>query len=184
MEYPFTTIDVQILKLLEDTIRTIPDHPVKGIQFKDITPLLKNRDTLEITKRLLARPLRPLQADYIVGLESRGFLFGTSLAQDLHAGFIPVRKPNKLPADTISVTYQLEYGSDSVEMHKDAIEIGSRVIIHDDLIATGGTAAAATTLVKKLGGVVVGYSFILEIEALEGLNNLEKGVPVYSLLKV
>ena len=184
MEYPFQKIDEQILTLLEQTIRTIPDHPIKGIQFKDITPLLKNRDTLEITKRLLARPLRKLNADYIVGLESRGFLFGTSLAQDLHAGFIPVRKPKKLPAETISVTYELEYGTDSVEMHKDAIEKGVRVVIHDDLIATGGTAKAATELVKQLGGIVVGYSFILEIEALKGRELLEKDVPIYRLLKV
>ena len=184
MDYAFKVIDDQILRILEETIRTIPDHPVKGIQFKDITPLLKNRDTLEITKRLLARPLRSLQADYIVGLESRGFLFGTSLAQDLHAGFVPVRKPKKLPAETISVTYDLEYGSDSVEMHTDAIEKGARVVIHDDLIATGGTAAAATELVHRLGGQVVGYSFILEIEALQGVDRLKKDVPVYSLLKV
>lgn len=184
MDNVFKTIDDQILELLEQTIRTIPDHPVQGIQFKDITPLLKNRDTLEITNRLLARPLRPLHADYIVGLESRGFLFGPSIAQDLHAGFVPVRKPKKLPAQTISVSYQLEYGTDSVEMHTDAIEKGARVIIHDDLIATGGTAAAATQLVKKLGGTVVGYSFILEISALNGIGLLDPEVPVYSLLKV
>jgi len=184
MDYPFQKIDEQILELLHQTIRTIPDHPVQGIQFKDITPLLKNRDTLEITKRLLARPLRQLSVDYVVGLESRGFLFGTSLAQDLHSGFVPVRKPKKLPAETISVTYDLEYGTDSVEMHTDAIEKGSRVVIHDDLIATGGTAKAATELVNRLGGIVVGYSFILEIEALNGRDLLQKDVSVYSLLKV
>lgn len=183
MSRPFEPIDRDILKILKDSIRVIPDFPVKGILYKDITPLLKNRETLEITQRMLSRPFRGLNVDYVVGLESRGFLFGTNIAQDLHAGFIPVRKPNKLPSDKIRETYQLEYGNDSVEMHSDAIEKGARVLIHDDLIATGGTAKAATSLVKQLGGTIVGYSFLIELQALEGGNALEPGVPVHSLIR-
>lgn len=162
----------QIIKLLKENIRNIPDFPKPGIQFKDITPLLRNADTLELTSQVLARPFRHENIDYVVGLESRGFLFGTNLAQDLHAGFIPIRKPGKLPADTISATYALEYGEDTIEMHKDAFSEGDRILIHDDLIATGGSAKAATELVQKLGGTVVGYSFIIELEALEGCNVL------------
>jgi len=162
----------QIIDLLRRNIRNIPDFPKQGIQFKDITPLLKNPDTLELTSQVLARPFRHLDVDYVVGLESRGFLFGTNLAQDLHAGFIPIRKPGKLPADTISATYALEYGEDTIEMHTDAFNDGSRILIHDDLIATGGSAKAATELVEKLGGQVVGYSFIVELADLNGKANL------------
>lgn len=162
----------QIITLLKENIRNIPDFPKKGIQFKDITPLLQNPDTLELTSQVLARPFRHMDIDYVIGLESRGFLFGTNLAQDLHAGFIPIRKPGKLPADTVSATYELEYGEDTIEMHKDAFSEGARVLIHDDLIATGGSAKAATELVQKLGGEVVGYSFIIELAALNGCDQL------------
>lgn len=161
-----------ILDLIKANIRNIPDFPKSGIQFKDITPLLKNPDTLELTSQLLARPFREKKIDYVIGLESRGFLFGTNLAQDLHAGFIPIRKPGKLPADTISATYALEYGEDSIEIHSDAFSKGDRILIHDDLIATGGSAVAATELVEELGGVVVGYSFIVALKALDGKSNL------------
>lgn len=162
----------QIIALLKGNIRNIPDFPKPGIQFKDITPLLSNPDTLELTSQVLARPFRHQDIDYVVGLESRGFLFGTNLAQDLHAGFIPIRKPGKLPAETISATYALEYGEDTIEMHQDAFDNGDRILIHDDLIATGGSAKAATELVEKLGGVVVGYSFIVELAALNGKEQL------------
>lgn len=162
----------QIIELLKQNIRNIPDFPKDGIQFKDITPLLKNPDTLELTSQVLARPFRHMDIDYVVGLESRGFLFGTNLAQDLHAGFIPIRKPGKLPADTISATYALEYGEDTIEMHTDAFNNGARILIHDDLIATGGSAKAATELVEKLGGEVVGYSFIVELAELNGKTSL------------
>lgn len=162
----------EIISLLEKNIRNIPDFPKDGIQFKDITPLLKNPDTLELTSQVLARPFRHMDIDHVVGLESRGFLFGTNLAQDLHAGFVPIRKPGKLPAETISATYALEYGEDQIEMHKDAIADGDRVLIHDDLIATGGSAEAATELVQKMGGKVVGYSFIVELAALKGREKL------------
>lgn len=157
-----------IIDLLKFNIRNIPDFPKEGIQFKDITPLLKNPNTLELTSQVLARPFRDSNIDYVAGLESRGFLFGTNLAQDLHAGFIPIRKPGKLPAETISATYKLEYGQGSLEIHTDALEKGDRVLIHDDLIATGGSAKAATELVEKAGAWVVGYSFIIELNALQG----------------
>lgn len=161
-----------IIDLLKANIRNIPDFPQDGIQFKDITPLLKNADTLELTSQVLARPFRGKGIDHVVGLESRGFLFGTNLAQDLHAGFIPIRKPGKLPAEKIEASYELEYGEDVVEMHSDALQKGDRVLIHDDLIATGGSAKAATRLVEKLGATVVGYSFIIELAEFNGRKKL------------
>jgi adenine phosphoribosyltransferase len=167
----------KIIALLKENIRNIPDFPKPGIQFKDITPLLQNSNTLELTSQVLARPFRHRDIDYVVGLESRGFLFGTNLAQDLHAGFIPIRKPGKLPADTISATYALEYGEDTIEMHDDAFSEGDRILIHDDLIATGGSAKAATRLVEELGGDVVGYSFIIELKALQGCDQLPDEIP-------
>jgi adenine phosphoribosyltransferase len=170
------------LQLLKDNIRNIPDFPKPGIQFKDISPLLQNAKTLDLTSKLLAEPFRGHDIDYVIGLESRGFLFGTNLAQDLHAGFIPVRKPGKLPARTISATYDLEYGEDTLEMHADALKQGKNVLIHDDLIATGGSAKAVTELVEKLGGLVKGYSFIIELEGLNGKKNLLEDIPVEILL--
>jgi len=161
-------IEKSIKDFLLANIRTIPDFPETGIQFKDITPLLQNNDALQLTTFLLAKPFRNVPVDYVIGLESRGFLFGPGLAQQLDAGFIPVRKPDKLPAESVSATYELEYGVDSVEMHKDAFKEGARVLIHDDLIATGGTASAATELVSQLNGVVAGYSFIIELSQLQG----------------
>ncbi|NIT61252.1 MAG: adenine phosphoribosyltransferase [Aliifodinibius sp.] len=174
----------QIIALLKENIRNISDFPKPGIQFKDITPLLQNPDTLELTSQVLARPFRHMDIDYVIGLESRGFLFGTNLAQDLHAGFIPIRKPGKLPANTISATYALEYGEDTIEMHDDAFSEGDRILIHDDLIATGGSAEAATQLVEELGGVVVGYSFIIELEALQGSDKLPGDVPKEILISL
>lgn len=174
----------QIIALLKENIRNIPDFPKPGIQFKDITPLLQNPETLELTSQVLARPFRDKEIDYVVGLESRGFLFGTNLAQDLHAGFIPIRKPGKLPADTISATYALEYGEDTIEMHKDAFSKGDRILIHDDLIATGGSAKAATDLVEKLGGEVAGYSFIIALKALQGGKKLPDYVQKEVLLSL
>ncbi|MEX0723961.1 MAG: adenine phosphoribosyltransferase [Gracilimonas sp.] len=167
---------------ISETIRTIPDFPKKGIQFKDITTLLQDKRALELTSYMLAQPFRNKAVDVVVGLESRGFLFGTNLAQDLNAGFVPVRKPGKLPAKTLSETYALEYGQDSVEIHEDAIFKGSKVLIHDDLIATGGTASAATKLVELLGGEIVGYSFIIELSFLSGRDQLAKNVPVESII--
>ncbi|MDR8390933.1 adenine phosphoribosyltransferase [Aliifodinibius sp. S!AR15-10] len=178
------SVNEAVLELLESEIRNIPDFPKPGIDFKDITPLLKNPDTLELTSQMLARPFRHNSIDYVVGIESRGFLFGTNLAQDLHAGFIPVRKPGKLPSQTVSQTYALEYGEDKVEMHSDALPDGAKVIIHDDLIATGGSARAATQLVEKLGAQVVGYSFILELEALQGRDLLSPDAHYEVLISV
>ena len=166
------SVKKSILELLQSEIRNVPDFPKPGVDFKDITPLLKNPNTLELTSQLLARPYRHEQIDFVIGLESRGFLFGTNLAQDLHAGFIPIRKPGKLPAATLSATYALEYGKDTLEIHHDALSKGARVLIHDDLVATGGSARAATDLVRELGADVAGYSFIIELQALNGRKNL------------
>lgn len=174
--------DKETLLFLESRIRDIKDFPKPGIVFKDITPLLKDSETLNMTLRLLVRPFLHERAALVVGLESRGFLFGPSIAMQLHAGFVPIRKPNKLPSQTVSASYQLEYGEDKVEIHADAIIKGNRVIIHDDLIATGGTASAATELVERLGGEVVGYSFLIELKALEGRKKLKQGVPCKALL--
>ncbi|MDX1587253.1 MAG: adenine phosphoribosyltransferase [Balneolaceae bacterium] len=173
-----------IIDLLESNIRNIPDFPKEGIQFKDITPLLKNPDTLELTSRVLAHPFRNKKVDHVVGLESRGFLFGTNLAQDLHAGFVPIRKPGKLPAEVVSATYELEYGEDTLEIHTDALHEGDRVIIHDDLIATGGSAQAATELVEKLGAQVIGYSFIIELKALQGRKCLKPDADIEILISM
>jgi adenine phosphoribosyltransferase len=167
---------------ISETIRTIPDFPKEGIQFKDITTLLQDKRALELTSYMLVQSFRNKTVDIVVGLESRGFLFGTNLAQDLNAGFVPVRKPGKLPAKTLSETYALEYGEDSVEIHEDAIFKGAKVLIHDDLIATGGTASAATKLVERLGGKIVGYSFIIELSFLKGRDQLTKNVPIESII--
>lgn len=175
-------VEQSIKDFISENIRTIPDFPKEGIQFKDITTLLQDKRALELTSYMLAQPYRNKSVDYVVGLESRGFLFGTNLAQDLNAGFVPVRKPGKLPAKTLSETYELEYGEDSMEIHQDAIFEGAKVIIHDDLIATGGTASAASKLVQKLGGEVIGYSFIIELSFLNGRELLISDVPVDSII--
>lgn len=177
-------VEQSIKSLLLDNIRSVKDFPKPGIIFKDITPLLNDKHLLELTSMLLANPFRGKEVDHIAGLESRGFLFGTNLAQDLHAGFIPIRKPNKLPSDTEKVEYELEYGTDSLEIHTDAIQRGANVLIHDDLIATGGTAIAAAKLVQKLGGHIIGFSFVMDIGSLDGLSRLKDIAPCYSLLTV
>ncbi len=161
-----------ISEFILSKIRTIPDFPKPGIQFKDITTLLADKEALKLTTQTLTKPFLDKKIDVVVGLESRGFLFGTNIAELLEASFVPVRKPGKLPSEVISESYALEYGTDSVEMHVDAIKKGDRVLIHDDLIATGGTASAATRLVERLGGEVVGYSFIIELGFLNGRENL------------
>ncbi|MEO1023578.1 MAG: adenine phosphoribosyltransferase [Bacteroidota bacterium] len=176
-------VELSIRDYLINNIRTIPDFPSTGIQFKDITPLLEDSKALELTSFMLAQPFEGQPIDKVVGLESRGFLFGTNLAQDLHAGFVPVRKPGKLPYNHISEEYELEYGKGEVQIHSDAIQKGENVLIHDDLVATGGTAAAATRLVERLGGKVVGYSFIIELAFLKGTEHL-KSVPVHSILVI
>lgn len=156
---------------LEKYIRDIPDFPKPGILFKDITPLLLDPEAMrETLKRLLEGA--PKNIDKVVGMESRGFLFGMALAHELHCGFIPVRKPGKLPAPTIQQSFDLEYGSDILEIHEDAIQSGERILIHDDVLATGGTAEATGKLVEQLGGEVVQYNFLIELQALEGRKRL------------
>jgi adenine phosphoribosyltransferase len=175
-------VEQSIKEFISNTIRTIPDFPKDGIQFKDITTLLQDKQALVLTSYMLEKPFIGQAVDFVVGLESRGFLFGTNLAQDLNAGFVPVRKPGKLPAKSLSETYSLEYGEDSVEIHEDAIFEGAKVLIHDDLIATGGTAAAASNLIQRLGGEIIGYSFIIELSFLNGRDLLIPHVPVESII--
>lgn len=163
-------------------IRDIPDFPKPGILFRDITTLLADADALRHTIDLMAEQCANLDADYIVGIESRGFIFGMPLSYTLGVGFAPVRKPGKLPAAVHSAEYALEYGSDRVELHQDAFPPNSRVLIIDDLIATGGTAAAAADLVTKTGSSVVGFGFLIELLALEGRKQLPEA-PIVSLVQ-
>lgn len=166
---------------LKSLIRDVPDFPKPGILFRDITPLLGDADGFRATiNRFLAR-FADTPIDKVAGIESRGFLFGPVLAYQLGAGFVPIRKPKKLPAGTFREEYDLEYGTDAVEMHVDGVAKGERVVIVDDLIATGGTAMAAARLVERAGGTVVGLGFIVELAALEGRRKLN-GWPVTSLI--
>jgi adenine phosphoribosyltransferase len=158
---------------LRSLIRDIPDFPSAGIMFKDITPLLLDHEAVRFAVRELADWARPRQVDYVVAAEARGFILGAALALELDAGFVPARKPGKLPADTVSAEYILEYGVDALEMHADALAHGARVLIHDDLLATGGTALALAELVQELGGTVVGFAFLVELGFLEGRRRLE-----------
>ena len=161
------------MKTLEDYIRTIPDFPKKGIMFRDITTVLKSPDGLKLSIDEMTKLIGDTDFDVIVGSESRGFIFGMPIAYNLHKAFVPVRKPGKLPAETVSESYNLEYGTATIEIHKDAIKPGQKVIIVDDLIATGGTAQAAIRLVEKLGGQVVKCVFLIELAGLEGRKLLE-----------
>lgn len=163
-------------------VRTIPDFPKPGILFKDITPILGDVKLLDGATALLAEPYQGLGITKVLGMESRGFIFGPGLAQRLGAGFVPVRKQGKLPYDTVSKSYGLEYGTDVIEMHTDALHQGERVLIHDDVIATGGTAAACFSLVEAVGGAVVGFSFLMELAALNGRAKLPDQVPIHALL--
>ncbi|MBP1682956.1 MAG: apt [Ignavibacteriaceae bacterium] len=157
---------------LKKYIRSIRDFPIKGIMFRDITTLLKDPAAVKETLKQLLSHAEDKKVDKVVGIESRGFIFGAMLANQLNAGFVPVRKPGKLPAEKESQTYQLEYGLDKIEIHKDAINKGDKVLIHDDLLATGGTAEAACKLIEKLGGEVVKVSFIIELSFLNGREKL------------
>ena len=167
---------------LRKLIREVPDFPKPGINFYDITTLLKDPDGFEQTIDALTEQCRGMQIDTIIGIESRGFIFATPLAYQLGAGFIPVRKPKKLPAECVSVSYDLEYGQDSLEMHKDAIGKGQRVLIVDDLLATGGTAKAVVDLVEGVGGKVEALLFVIELNFLNGRDKFE-GHDVRSLIK-
>jgi len=167
---------------LKKMIREVPDFPKKGILFYDITTLLKDKAGFKRTIDSLTEQVRPLKPDVVLGIEARGFIFAPALAYNLGAGFVPVRKPNKLPADTERISYELEYGMDTLEMHKDAVKPGMRVLIADDLLATGGTALASARLVERLGGTVAAISFVIELEGLNGRDRL-RGYEVVSLLK-
>ena len=169
------------MKNLAGYIRNIPDFPVKGIQFKDITTLLKNGELFAEAVDHLYDPFREMEINKVVAIEARGLIFGAALAYKLNAGFIPIRKPGKLPAEVVREEYELEYGKDSLEIHRDAIEEGDKIIIVDDLLATGGTARACCRLVEKLNGDVVGLSFLIELTELNG-RKLLKGYNVYSLI--
>lgn len=166
---------------LKKLIREVPDFPKPGINFYDITTLLKDPAGFEETIDSLTELCRGLDVDTVIGVESRGFIFGAPLAYQLGVGFIPVRKPKKLPSDTVSVSYELEYGTDSLEMHKDAVGEGHNVLIVDDLLATGGTARAVVDLVEKVGGKVAGLIFAVELTFLNGRAKFE-GYNVKSLL--
>ncbi len=167
---------------LKAHIRDIPDFPKPGILFRDITPLLSNPASLQYSIDLFAEQVADYQPDYIAGIESRGFMFGMPLAYKMGIGFAPVRKPGKLPAAVHAASYALEYGTDTLELHQDAFPVGSRVLIVDDLIATGGTAAATYNLVKQTGSTVVGFGFVIELVALEGRRQLPS-VPITTLLQ-
>ncbi|MGQ2985432.1 adenine phosphoribosyltransferase [Flavobacterium sp.] len=166
---------------LNQYVRDIQDFPKPGIVFKDITPLLANPKAVKECMALLINNLRGRNIDVVVGVESRGFFFATLLAYELGAGFVPVRKPKKLPFETISASYELEYGTDTLEIHTDAIKNGDRVLIHDDVLATGGTAKAVCQLVEKLGGEIVQCNFLMELSFLNGRDKLA-GHEVYSPL--
>lgn len=166
---------------LKQLIREVPDFPKQGILFYDITTLLKDRAGFATLIDALSEYYISKRVDLVLGIEARGFIFGPALAYRLNAGFVPVRKPKKLPAETAKVTYQLEYGSDSLEIHKDAVQHAQRVIIVDDLLATGGTANATVQLVKSLGGEIAGLAFVVELDFLHGRKKLE-GHDVFSLL--
>jgi adenine phosphoribosyltransferase len=166
---------------LKQKIRHVPDFPKKGILFYDITTLLRDRDGFAQVVERLAAPYRHSGVDLVVGIESRGFILGGAVADRIGAGFVPVRKLGKLPAKAVRVTYDLEYGTDSLEMHEDAIASGQRVLVVDDLLATGGTARATLDLVKKLGGTVQGIAFLIELADLNGRAKLA-GENVFALL--
>jgi len=166
---------------LGDLIRDIPDFPKPGIIFKDITPLLANPGGLSLAVEYLTQPFRQSHVDLVVGAESRGFIFGTAVAQSLSAGFVPIRKPGKLPFDTYSESYELEYGTDQVEVHCDAIKPGDRVLLIDDVLATGGTMAACCRLAEKLGGEIIGAAVLIELTFLDGRSKLN-GRPLHSVL--
>lgn len=167
---------------LKQKIREIPDFPKAGILFYDVTTLLKDAEGLRQSIDLMAAPYADAGIDKVVGIESRGFILAPAIATLLRAGFVPVRKPGKLPAKTLEVAYDLEYGQDRIEVHEDAIEAGERVLIVDDLMATGGTAAAAVDLVRRLKGDLVGAAFLVELEFLRGRTKVP-GVEIFSLLK-
>lgn len=171
------------INFVKQAIRDVPDFPKPGILFKDITTAIKNPEIIQFLTEHLTDYYREKGINKVVGIESRGFIFGSILAQKLNAGFIPVRKPGKLPAETLKKTYFLEYGEDAVEIHKDAIQKGDIILLHDDLLATGGTALAALDLIRELGASKIYTNFLVELEFLNGIEKLKDFTEVYSLIK-
>jgi adenine phosphoribosyltransferase len=169
-----TTISTRVLQ----SLRAIPDYPKPGILFQDITPVLADRELFQDVISEMSRPFRQLQVTHVLGIEARGFILGGAIAASLGVGFVPARKPGKLPWERISESYDLEYGSDSLEAHRDAWTEGSRVVVVDDVLATGGTARAAGQLARALGGTLLGWSFLLEIGGLGGREKLQ-GAPCH-----
>ena len=174
---------LNVIDSVKDKIRAVENFPKEGIIFRDITTALKDHSTLITMIDYLCEQFKDVKIDYIAGIESRGFIFGMPMAYKLGAGFVPIRKPNKLPAETISQEYSLEYGTDKIEIHTDAIPNGANVLIVDDLLATGGTAEAACKLIKKTGGNLVGIAFLIELEALNGREKFDKDLKIVSMLK-
>ena len=171
------------LETIKNSIRNIPDYPKKGIQFKDITTALQNPEIFKETIGLLAEHYKNEQIDYVIGIESRGFIFASALAYILGCGFVPIRKSGKLPAEVISQEYELEYGTDKIEIHKDSLKKDSRVLIIDDLLATGGTTLAAAELVNKTGATITGFAFMIELKDLGAREKLEEYAKVFSLIE-
>ena len=171
------------IKDIETIIRDIPDFPEKGIIFKDITPVLKNPEAFKTVINMMCEPYRNKQINGIAGIESRGFIFGSAMALELGCSFIPIRKKGKLPYKTIEESYSLEYGTATIEIHTDALSQGDKIVVVDDLLATGGTAAATVALIKKLGGEISGISFMIELAFLNGKDKLPADI-VASLIKV
>ncbi|MEG0275422.1 MAG: adenine phosphoribosyltransferase [Coprobacillus sp.] len=167
---------------LKKYIADIVDFPTEGIVFRDVTPLMANKEAYQESIRLLSDYAKDKNVDVVVGPEARGFLFGCPVAIELNAGFVPVRKPGKLPRETVSKKYDLEYGHNEIFMHKDSIQAGQNVLIVDDLLATGGTVEAAVSLIEEMGGNVVGIAFLVELVDLKG-KDLLKGYDIYSVLK-
>lgn len=171
------------MKQLTDLIRDVPDFPKPGIMFKDFTPMLADPQGLALAVELMANPFRGKGVELVVGAESRGFIFGTAIAQALSAGFVPIRKPGKLPRSVHGADYALEYGTDRLEIHTDAIKPGKRVLVVDDLLATGGTLAACCELVKKCGAEIAGIAVLIELVALKGYAKVEKYGPVSAAIR-
>lgn len=171
-----------VMKPIEEYVRSIPDFPEEGIIFRDVTSILEDADGLQLAIDLIQEKIGDLEFDVVVGPESRGFIFGVPVAYNLHKSFVPVRKKGKLPCETISADYELEYGKATIEIHKDAIKKGQKVVIVDDLIATGGTTEAIIKLIEQLGGEVVKIAFFIELEGLKGRERLA-GYKVDSVIK-
>jgi len=178
------TLSIDERKIIEDSIRDIKDFPKPGIVFKDITTLLNNKEAYQVLMNHLYAKYKEYDLEYIAGIDARGFIFGAALAQMLNIGFVPIRKKGKLPYKTISEEYSLEYGTDEIEVHVDAFTPNAKVLMIDDLIATGGTANAAASLIKQAGAECVESCFIIGLTFLDGIKNLQKQTKVYTLIEV